>query len=48
MSWADDANPGARPDPAVLAAEAGRLVAGSERHIAAPPKSSLTSTLSPS
>lgn len=37
MSWADDAGPGSRPDPAVLAAEVGRLAAGAERHLAAPP-----------
>ncbi|MFG1799012.1 hypothetical protein ACGFI4_02400 [Micromonospora carbonacea] len=36
MSWADDNDPGSRPQPAVLAAEAGRLAAGAERRIAAP------------
>ncbi|MFE0591406.1 hypothetical protein [Micromonospora echinospora] len=37
MSWAADTGPGSRPDPAVTAAEAGRLLAGAERRIAAPP-----------
>ncbi|SCL40536.1 hypothetical protein GA0074692_5849 [Micromonospora pallida] len=37
MSWTAGPDPGARPDPAVLAAEAGRLVAGAERRIAIPP-----------
>ncbi|WDZ85463.1 hypothetical protein [Micromonospora cathayae] len=36
MSWADDTDPGTRPDPAVLAAEAGRLAAGADRRTAAP------------
>ncbi|MDI5937790.1 hypothetical protein [Micromonospora sp. DH13] len=36
MSWADDNDPGSRPQPAVLAAEAGRLAAGAERRVAAP------------
>ncbi|BCL14139.1 hypothetical protein [Micromonospora sagamiensis] len=37
MSWTTDPDAGARPDPAVIAAEGGRLVAGADRRIAVPP-----------
>lgn len=37
MSWATDTDPAVRPDPAVVAAEAGRLVAGADRHVSVPP-----------